>query len=264
MATVPVGRVLICYTSYNRLAYTKRTLPALLQWACRRGKDDVRIAVCDDGSTDGSREWLQKYEQAHRDRFARFWSRLIIAKTRRGNAISSNVLWRLTEGDIVKWDNDVIPRRDDWLDALREVVEAVPRAGVVAHNCEATLRQPYREVALDGVTVALSDRQYHTVAGACVYIPARTREKCGRWNEYEAYQAFNRGNDLVYSVKVRMAGLLSLYTTGRKNVYVKCLQGKESPDYIRERSQMKGRVGLWAVPVVRAYQQGLRPLDDVP
>ncbi len=247
--------VLVGYTSYNRLDYTRLTLPRLLNWAAGR---DVAIVVVDDASTDGSREYLA---DLHRDRRS---FTLIEQPVRRGHAACSNLAWRRTDGDYVQLDNDVLLRRDDWLEALLAVARALPMVGVVAHNCEITLHGSYPEEIRHGVTVAQTKREFGTVAGACLLIPARTRVLCGRWNEGEPGQTFNRGLDRVYSAKVRLAKLDSFYVTGAKDVYVQCLKKGEPDDYARERMEMKYSFWRWTEPVIEAYARGERALNDVP
>lgn len=250
--------VLLGFTSYNRLAYTKRTLRALLEW-CARTQPDVRLVIVDDASTDGSHEWLQKIKQLKRGQ--PWLTDIILQKERQGHAVCSNIAWRLTDGDYVKFDNDVLIRRDDWLDVLRQYARIVPGAGVVGHNCELTLHSAYPERELyDGIMYAPRP----TIAGACILIPYETRRRCGRWNEREPRQGFNRGLDLVYGVKAQLAGLREIYTTGRKDIFVKCLTGGETPTYIAERALLKRSVPNWTRAVITAYQNRRRTLNDVP
>ncbi len=253
--------VLIGYTSYNRLQYTQATLPALLSWIERR-QADVELMVADDCSTDGSREYLRQLFQDRHPSCPK-WTALLLAKNRQGVATCCNMIWRQTDGDYVKFDNDVVILRDDWLDTLQRVAMADPRVGVVAHNCEITLKRPYAEHDLSGARVATPLRPFGTVAGACVFIPGSTRERCGRWNEHEDGQPWARGLDLVYSAKLQLARLLGVYTTGAKDVYVKCLKKREPEGYARERDQMKQQVGDWATAVIQNYRDGRRVLNDV-
>lgn len=248
--------VLIGITSYNRLAYTKACLRTLLGW-CARVRPDVRIVVVDDASTDGSAEWLAKIRKLDRGR--PWLTDIILQPERQGHAVASNLAWRLTAGDYVKFDNDVLILRDDWLDVLRDYARRVPAAGVVGHNCELTLHAPYPEQVLyDAMTFCPRP----IVAGACILIPAETQALCGRWNEHELNQGYNRGLDRVYAAKVKLAGLREIYTTGRKDVYVRCQTGGESTLYSSERAALK-RNG-WAKAVINAYKSGRRKLNDVP
>lgn len=253
--------VLIGYTSYNRWAYTAKTLPALLDWAART-EADVEVVVVDDASTDGSGPHLRRLWDGRGEHFPPWphWKALIIQPERQGHAVASNLAWRQTNGDYIKWDNDVMALRDDWLDVLLAYAAGLPDAGVVAHNCEITLHRPYPEQRVNGLKVA----RRPTVAGACALIPAATREKCGRWNERERGQQFNRGADLLYSVKVRLAGLNEYYTSGEKNRWVRCLVGGDGTQYASERARFKRAVPTWAYPVARAYRAGKRPINDVP
>lgn len=251
--------VLIGYTSYNRLGYSRQTLPALLSWAERTGAD-VEIVVVDDASTDGSAEYLRELYAEQGDTTTSPWRALLLGTARQGHAVCSNAAWRRSGGDYVKFDNDVLILRDDWLAVLLDYARRIPAAGVIGHNCEIRLHEAYREQVL------YNDVRYcqrDTIAGACILIPSETRERCGRWNEREPGQTFSRGLDVVYSAKVKAAGLREIYTTGGKNAYVKCLQGGEEIDYAEERGRLKREVPAWTHPVIRAYQTRQRPLNDV-
>lgn len=253
--------VLIGYTSYNRLGRTQATLPVLLDWA-RRTNADARVVVVDDCSTDGSREWLRAKWEAEKRDYSPWWLALVMMTERRGNAACSNTAWRMTNGDYIKFDNDVVILRDDWLTTLKYVASRVPQAAVIAHNCEAGLAEPYPEVAMGGLRVALPNREYGTVAGACALIPKRALERIGRWNEGELNQTFNRGLDLVYSVRVKLAGMIEIYTSGERNKWVRCIFTKEPPGYAQERHAMKRAMPAWAMPVISDYQNGQRAIND--
>jgi hypothetical protein len=136
----------------------------------------------------------------------------------------------------------------------------IPGVGIVGHNCELTLHTTYPERTSAGLVYAPRP----TIAGACVLLPAATRALCGRWNEHEPHQGFNRGLDLVYGVKVQLAGRQEIYTTGRRGVYVQCLTGGESTPYAAEHTALKRAVPLWTRPVLAAYRAGRRKLNDVP
>jgi glycosyltransferase involved in cell wall biosynthesis len=257
--------VLIGYTSFNRLAYTQATLPALLRWG--RGRQGVALAVVDDCSQDGSAEWLAEAFAEEKEHPDSIWKRgLILQRQRRGNGRNSNLMWRMTEGDYVKLDNDVVILRDDWLDVLVDYAQRLPNVGIVAHNCEIRLHEAFPERNVAGLRVSVPVRTRNgisIVAGACALIPAATRQRCGRWNTEEPRQGFNRGLDRVYASKVHLAGLIEYYTTDQKAVYATCLQGGETAEYAAERERLKLGLVHWARRTIRDYESGARPLNDV-
>lgn len=108
-------KVLIYIVSYQRKSYTQGTIHAL-----RKHKlDDTEIVVCDNGSTDGTREWLT--ENKHKYNFKTIFPD---SNLRVGGAWT--LLTKLTKPDeydyIILLDNDgwVLPY-EGWLDKCFEL-----------------------------------------------------------------------------------------------------------------------------------------------
>jgi GT2 family glycosyltransferase len=91
----------ILFITYNRLEYTKKTLEALSN--CR----SVTIHIIDNGSTDGTQDWLKKQN------WGITWS-VLFNKTNLGIAGAMNQFLLLTEKERIvgKIDNDTIVAPD--------------------------------------------------------------------------------------------------------------------------------------------------------
>lgn len=95
----------VLFTTYNRLEYTRQSLPALMASDCGL------ILVVDNNSTDGTKEYLQsiKSDRIH----------VIYEKENTGVAGAMNLFLQLTHGDkyVGKVDNDTIVP-PDWCSRL--------------------------------------------------------------------------------------------------------------------------------------------------
>ncbi len=112
-------RVSILLTCYNHLAY----LPLAIQGVLDQTFDDYEILALDDGSTDGSREWLKQHEGGK--------MRCIFNEHNIGTYGTLNVGLREAKGEFVCILND----DDLWgprkLEAQLEVFEKNPKVGIV-------------------------------------------------------------------------------------------------------------------------------------
>lgn len=95
----------VLYTTYNRLAYTKKTLPVLLKSACGE------VIVIDNASTDGTQKWLKRQKGIT----------LILNKKNLYVAGAMNQFFELTKYKefIAKVDNDTLVPKN-WLVKLLE------------------------------------------------------------------------------------------------------------------------------------------------
>jgi glycosyltransferase involved in cell wall biosynthesis len=111
LGPVKLPKVAVYTITYNRLEYTKQCFESLYQTA---GYDFYHYIV-DNGSTDGTREWLEetKNKQA-----------LILNPDNKGISIASNQIVEKLVGKydiIVKVDNDCMFLTDGWLKKMVEI-----------------------------------------------------------------------------------------------------------------------------------------------
>jgi GT2 family glycosyltransferase len=145
--------------SHNKLACTRRCLTALLRDT--RGDGPTELIAVDNGSTDGSREWLTEelplLGAAH--------GVSVTTLTNAGNigcATSRNqALARAAGAYIVFVDNDVAPRTRDWLAVLRRRIESSPTIGLAGPR----LLFPHPPFAIQCAGVGISPRGHVAFLG---------------------------------------------------------------------------------------------------
>ena len=132
-------RASIIIVTFNGLAYTKMCLASLFGAGWRESDE---LIVVDNGSTDGTREFLSELGRAHAS------VRIEVNASNRGFATANNQGLRLANGDIlILLNNDTIVTRG-WRDRLEQWLE-IGENGLVGpvtnRTCnEAQIDSPYR------------------------------------------------------------------------------------------------------------------------
>jgi len=194
-AVEPKRYVNICMITYNRLEFTAQALLSILQHT----RFPYVISVVDNGSNDGSKEFLQQVKDSG------LIKNLVLLDENVGVAKASNLAWSLEPRALyyLKYDNDIIIKKDDWLLNMVKVAEAIPKAGIIGYNFE---RKSYPLTKINGLRVRVKEEG--NLGGACVLISEKTRWLLGVWNEeYGLYSE----EDLDYGMRVAFAGLLNIY-----------------------------------------------------
>lgn len=152
------------------------TLPATLQSLNTLNYPAYEVMVVDDGSTDGSREWVEE----HHPEF-----QCISLGKNRGAAAARNEIIRRAETDYVLiLDNDIVIE-EDTLNCLMYVMRLVPKAAV----CHPELRDPG------------DPEVYHYNGGwnhfLCALVPRRKPEPGERRPVYEVFPGCGGGAMLL-------------------------------------------------------------------
>ncbi len=188
-------RAHIGIVTWNRLELTRLCLTSLLAHT----PPGYGLTVVDNGSTDGTPQYLTALAEAHPH------MRLRLLKRNMGVAVASNLAWddASTADYFVKLDNDVEIRDPRWLERLTGMLAADGRLGMAGYRlCPWHEGEPLR---LADDTPALS---VVCCNGACTCIPRAVHEKLGFWNEGYGRYGYE---DLEYGWRARQAGYLLAY-----------------------------------------------------
>ncbi len=181
--------------TYNRLQYTQRAIDGLL----KHTRFPHVVTVVDNASQDGTREYLQELKAKG------VIKTLILLDENVGIAKASNLAWHQepTAEYFLKFDNDIVIQKPDWLENMVRVIEAAPEIGVLGYNFE-PVSYPLKESS--GASFRLKAKG--NIGGACILIPKRTQQRLGFWCEdYGLYSE----EDADYGVRVSVAGLVNAY-----------------------------------------------------
>ncbi len=184
----------ICMVTYNRLEFTRQAIPALLEFT----RFPHVITVVDNGSTDGTVDYLRG---VHKEGII---TNLILLKENVGVAKASNLAW-IQEPDAqyyMKFDNDIVIQKPNWLEHMVEVIDAIPELAMVGYNFEPS-SYPLQNVNGQDIRPKRGN-----LGGACVLIPKRTEQQIGYWCEDYGYYG---EEDADYGNRIRLAGLASAY-----------------------------------------------------
>lgn len=180
----------IVMATFNRIEFTKQTIPNLIQTTSNN--IPYMITIVDNGSIDGTREYLLELFNSKKIH------NLILLKNNIGVAKAQNLGWKLFEE--IKYygkiDNDVIFKKTNWLDDIIQVLENAPELGALGYNCEA--KNTYGIVDNGKVKYRFKGGN---IGGACHFIPPHVKEKLGFWNEeFDLYgeEDADYGSRIIY------------------------------------------------------------------
>lgn len=186
----------ILYITYNRLAYTKITLPALIENAGA----DFALTIVDNGSTDGTVDYLAEFARRH----PRQIKHICFLDKNTGISPPTNAFWRASRAEFLgKVDNDTLVP-PNWLKRLLQAHEQSPDLGVIGgfHFNLKYVDVPALEkrvISVDGVQL-IPD----AYIGGCCYLFRRSLQrsigeivisprKTIGWTEYQQ-EIFMRGH----------------------------------------------------------------------
>jgi len=179
-------------TSYNRLESTRRCLESVLE---HRGEGQA-VTVVDNGSSDGSREYLLKLRQAGRI------DHLHLFRRNMGVACAANQAWGACEADFfVKLDNDMVVLDKHWLEPLRELA-GDPSVGAAAYDVYNT------ETRLALLPSGRFARVATFCGGSCIMIRREVHDLLGFW--CEDYGLYGE-EDSDFGGRVVLAKLVNAY-----------------------------------------------------
>ena len=203
---LPKPPITIVILTWNALEYTKGCLESL---RANTDHPDYRVIVADNGSSDGTSEYLQSLP----------WVKVLLNDHNLGFAAGNNRAIRIADpaSDVVLLNNDTEMHQPDWLAKLQACAYASPDIGVV--GCR--LRRPDRTfqharafMPLDtlwgqqigggekDINQYREDRDVESVVFACVYLKREIIEKVGCLDE----DYFSYFEDTDYCLRARLCG----------------------------------------------------------
>lgn len=222
--------------THNKLLYTQRCLPSLLQSSF----SNWELIVVDNGSNDGTVEWLHSFKDSAQEHKVEVT--ILQNKSNIGCSTSRNQGARVAKGEkLVFMDNDVALRSRNWLGKLVSVLDSSQVIGIVGPKLVYPF-QPYN-IQFAGGAVSRSGRVQFVGRGdsrdeprynykrevqcfisACFMIKRDVFEKANGFDEmfnpveYEdidlSYHVRSMGYTIIYEPSVEMYHFESVTTTG--------------------------------------------------
>lgn len=159
----------ILYITFNRLAYTRQTLPVMIENAGA----DFSLTIVDNGSSDGTVNYLKSVVKSYKSVI----KTIVFNKDNQGLSRPTNQFWRDSQSTFVgKVDNDTL-LPPGWLKTLLHAHMQSDRLGVVGgfhHRLEDVNMEKLRcrVINVDGVNL-LPD----AFIGGCCYIFKRSLQR---------------------------------------------------------------------------------------
>lgn len=189
----------IAMTTYNRLEYTKHSIESILE----KTKYPYILTVVDNNSTDGSKDYLRGLYEDKKIQ------NLLLLPKNLGVSAASNLGWQMEDTEYyLKYDNDMKMLKEGWLVDMIDIIDNVPKIGVIGYNVESI---DYPIIEVGGYEV----QRRLTIGGACILIPKRVWSQVGYWSEdYGMYAE----EDTDYGIRVARMGWLCPYMKDKNAV----------------------------------------------
>jgi GT2 family glycosyltransferase/ADP-heptose:LPS heptosyltransferase len=238
----------IIIPTYNNLGFTRECLDAIRQHTRFGGYE---IVVVDNGSTDGTAEFLEEEQAAGR-------LRALFNGHNLGFAKACNAGAKISQGDYLIFLNNDTKVTSGWLEELIKCAQkdqkvgvvgakllypddTIQHAGVVFSNAK-SVYHIYRSFDKDHPAVN-KEREFQAVTAACVLLKKQVFFEAGMFDE--RYQ--NGFEDIDLCLKVREKGYKVIYNP-RSLVYH--FEGKTAGRFDQEKANAKLLGSLWSDRII--------------
>ena len=222
--------------THNKLEYTKLCLTSLLD----TDYSPWELVVVDNGSSDGTREWLETFAKTALD--AGVTLKTVLNDSNIGCSTARNAGVDAASGDkIVFMDNDVALRSANWLNVMSEILEQDNRNAVVGPKivypfepydiqCAGVAISPNGRVQFRGRGASRTDPEFSTpleaqcLISACFMVKRAAFEEANGFDaefnpvEFEdfdlCYRIRSNGHKVMYEPSVEMYHFESVTTNG--------------------------------------------------
>lgn len=241
----------IIIVTWNRLTLTRRCIESI----GRHTRHPYRLFIADNGSSDGTREYLLKLREQG------LVHRLLFFEENVGIAPALNSLWEVVDNPVVlRLDNDVEIYRDGWLTRLHDTLLRNPGIGILGFSFLKQIYgkelKPVRMESGDVLGIAPA------IGGACMMFAPSVRKELGCW--CEDYGVFGEEDtDICFRARKLGYGVFALPETDwmfhMKNDQDDTFDLKGYYAFKkRERKKNLEPLGSFSLNLV-LYQMGLRP-----
>jgi GT2 family glycosyltransferase/glycosyltransferase involved in cell wall biosynthesis len=214
-----VRPVAIIVLTWNGLGYTRRCLESL---NANTDHPDYRVIVADNGSTDGTLEYLRGLA----------WITLIENGQNLGFTRGNNIALRAAppDADVVLLNNDIEIPQNDWLRRLQQTADSGADVGVVGcrmvhPNGQLLHVGAYMTPSFLGVQIGdlekdinqhIYDKDCEAIVFACAYIKRKVLDRVGLLDE----DYFTYCEDSDYCMKARMHGYRTVCCGGVTLIHI--------------------------------------------
>jgi len=212
----------ICMLTYNRIEFTKKAIQSFLD---HPPDYSYEFTVVDNGSEDDTVEYLK--DMYHEE----IIDNLLLLDKNIGIPAGQNLAWQFVDSlYYMKFDNDVMILKDDWLAPMVEVLEVIQGIGAVAYNVEPT---EYPISVLQGYKVRLKNGN---LGGCFILIPKRTKDLIGYWRIFPKEYG---EEDADYYLRLNQTGLRNAYMEDNHAIIHMPAHDDLYPEYSMSREEDK-------------------------
>ena len=218
----------ISMVTYNRLHLTKQSIQSVLD----NTKYPYILTVVDNNSTDGTQDYLKELHNR------KLIKNLILLDKNIGVAKASNLGWQMEDSlYYMKFDNDMIVLKDNWLNDLITTIDNVKEIGVIGYSVEG---KRYQMTKIGNYNFQINS----SIGGACFLVPERIRVKMGYW--CEDFKEYGE-EDAEYCWRVRHFGFHSAYMDDMHTLVHKDDNIDSSYRTFKDNCRMENLKSFWKV-----------------
>ena len=198
----------ISIVTWNRKDSLQKVLDSIFEHTL--GK--YQIYITDNGSTDGTVDYLKEVSKKHSVDVLYLRENLGIAKAR-------NAHWHKCVGyDVVRMDDDIVIETNDWFNIYRDVAYRYHAfTGRLPESAVAYLDGNINDDLIFADSMKDAEHSIFSVSGQLMFIPKDSIYSIGYWNENYGMSGFE---DIDYALKGAMLGYTQIFVNTVKTKHL--------------------------------------------